>query len=105
MDLPTRSIRENRSSADSVGRWVTLVGVAITLTISDSKTRDVTGGRGNRIRSNPGEDAVLEGRGAGRGVLGNCDLREVSEGEGEADGRLHVGDDAGREDDAGVGCH
>jgi len=38
MDLPTRSIWENRSSADPAGRRVTLVGVAITLTVSNSET-------------------------------------------------------------------
>jgi len=43
MDLPTRSIWENRSSADPAGRRVTLVGVAVTLTVSDSETRDVMG--------------------------------------------------------------
>ena len=44
-------------------------------------------------------------RRAGSGVPGNRDLREASEGEGEADRRLHLGGDAGGEDDAGVGCH
>jgi len=43
MDLPTRSIWENRSSADPARRRVTLVGVAVTLMVSDSETRNVTG--------------------------------------------------------------
>jgi len=43
MDLPTRSIWENRSSADPAGQWVTLVGMPVTLTVSDSETRDATG--------------------------------------------------------------
>jgi len=63
------------------------------------------GGRGNQIRSDLGEDAALEVRGASHGVPGNRDLREASEGEGEVEGRLHLGDDAGGEDDASVGCH
>jgi len=43
MDLPMRSIWENRSSADPAGRRVTLVGVAVMLMVSDSETRDVAG--------------------------------------------------------------
>ena len=104
MDLPTRSIRENRSSADSVGRWVTLVGVAVTLTFSDSETRDVT--RVEEIRSDLTPVKMLPSKveGLDVGFLGG-DLQEASEGEGEADGRLHLGGEACGEDDTGVGCH
>ena len=62
-------------------------------------------GWGNQIGSGLSDNAALEGRGAGRGVPVYRDLREASEGEGEADGRLHLDGDAGREDDAGVGYH
>ena len=60
---------------------------------------------GGQIRSNPSEDAASGSGRAGSGVPGNRDLREAPEGEGEADCRLHLGSDAGGEDDAGVGCH
>ena len=60
---------------------------------------------GGQIRSNPSEDVAPGGGRAGSGVPGNHDLREAFEGEGEADRRLHLGSDAGREDDVGVGCH
>ena len=60
---------------------------------------------GGQIRSNPGEDVAPDGQGAGSGVPGNRVLLEAPEGEGEADCRLHLGDDAGGEDDASVGCH
>ena len=42
IDLPTRSIWRSRSSADSVGRWVTLVGMVVTSKFSDSRIREVT---------------------------------------------------------------
>jgi len=63
------------------------------------------GSLGGQIGSIPNEDVAPDGRGAGSGVPGNRDLREAPEGEGEADCRLHLGVDAGGEDDAGVGCH
>ena len=62
-------------------------------------------GLGGQIGSNPGEVVAPDVRGAGGGVPGNRDLREALEGEGEANCRIHLGGDAGREDDAGVGCH
>ena len=60
---------------------------------------------GDQIGSTPSGDAASGGGRAGSGVPGNRDLREAPEGEGEADGRLYLGGDAGGEDDAGVGCH
>ena len=63
------------------------------------------GSLGGQIGSNPGEVIVPDVRVAGGGVPGNRDLREAPECEGEADCRLHLGGDAGGEDDAGVGCH
>ena len=60
---------------------------------------------GVRSDLTPSEDTALGGRRAGSGVPGNRDLREASECEGEADRRLHLGGDAGGEDDAGVGYH
>ena len=62
-------------------------------------------GLGGQIGSNPSEDTAADGRRAGSRVPGNRELREAPEGEGEADCRLHLGGDAGGEDDAGVGCH
>ena len=63
------------------------------------------GSLGGKIGSNPSEGVASDGRGAGSGVPRNCGLQQAFEGEGEADCHLHLGGDAGREDDAGVGCH
>ena len=63
------------------------------------------GSLGGQIGSNPSEDIAPNGQGARSGVPGNRDLREAPIGEGEADCHLHLGGDAGGEDDAGVGCH
>ena len=104
MDLPTRSIWKIRSSVDSAGRRVTLAGVAATLKFSNSEIREVIKAWG-QIESNPSEDAASGSGRAGSRVPGNRDLREVPEGEGEADCRLHMGGDAGREDDSCIGCH
>ena len=104
MDLPTRSIWKIRSSVDSAGRRVTLAGVAATLKFSNSEIREVIKAWG-QIESNPSDDVASGGRRAGSGVPGNHNLREASEGEGEADRRLHLGSDADGEDDADVGCH
>ena len=47
-DLLTRSIWEIRSSADSSGRRVTLVGVVVTSEFSDSEIREVASAWGIR---------------------------------------------------------
>ena len=48
MDLLTRSIWKIRSSADSSGRWVSLVGVVAMSEFSDSGIREVAGAWGVR---------------------------------------------------------
>ena len=53
MDLPTRSIWKIRSSADSAGRRVTLVGVVATSKFSDSGIREVAGAWGVRSDLTP----------------------------------------------------
>ena len=53
MDLPTRSIWKIRSSADSSGRQVTLVGMVAMTKFSDSGIREVTEAWGVRSDLSP----------------------------------------------------
>ena len=53
IDLPTWSMWKIRSSADSAGRRVTLVGVAATSEFSDSGIREVAGAWGVRSDLTP----------------------------------------------------
>ena len=59
MDLPTRSIWKIRSSADSSGRRVTLVGVVVTSEFSDSEIREVAGDWGVRSDLTPAKTLPL----------------------------------------------
>ena len=70
MDLPTRSIWKIRSSVDSLGRRVTLVGVVVTSRLSDSGIREVTGAWGVRLDLTPAKTLPPTVEGPEAGFLG-----------------------------------
>ena len=82
MDLPMRSIWKSRSSADSAGRRVTLVGVAVTLRFSDSGIREVMEAWGVRSDLTPAKSSppMFEGPVVGfQGTVTSGKLSKVKE--------------------------